>query len=318
LYRDGKLEQENFPAQDLTGHLDDPGAIVWLDLARPTADDLVDLRQQLGLHELAIEDAVAEHQRPKVDHYQGHALVIAYAIEPNPKNGALHHHELAIFVTERALITVRKDPEFDIDKVVERWDRQSELADSGVSFLLYGVLDYIVDGYLDTLQVLDDQVETLEDDLFADRPTSTNMQRRSLRLHKSLGQLRRKVSPMRDVLGPLMRRESKIFNEQMLPYFQDVLDHVLFASEQVESLRDLSATIRDTQLNMQGNRMNLVMKKVTSWAAIIAVPTAITGFYGQNVPIPGIDNTFSFWLSSVVIVLTSVGLYAAFKRRDWL
>jgi magnesium transporter len=318
LYRDGRLESENFPSGELAGHLDDPGVIVWVDLVTPTEDDLAEISEKLGLHRLAIEDAVQQHQRPKLDHYQEHALVIAYAAEVGPKSGTLHAHELAIFVTKRALITVRKDATFDIEKVVTRWDAQPELAGSGVSFLLYGVLDYIVDTYLDAVQALDDHIETLEDDVFTESPASGNMQRRSLRMHKSLGQLRRKVAPMREVLGPMMRRDSKVFDEQMLPYYQDVLDHVLYSSEQIESLRDLVATIRDTQLNLQGNRMNLVMKKVTSWAAIVAVPTAITGFYGQNVPIPGADKPFSFWLSTVVIVLASVGLYASFKRRDWL
>jgi magnesium transporter len=123
---------------------------------------------------------------------------------------------------------------------------------------------------------------------------------------------------MHDVVTTVMRRENPVMTEQLLPYYQDVLDHVLYAGEQVESLRDLVATIRDTQLNLQGNRMNLIMKKVTSWAAIIAVPTAITGFYGQNLPVPGFEHPWGFWLSTVSIVIISILLYASFKRKDWL
>ena len=104
----------------------------------------------------------------------------------------------------------------------------------------------------------------------------------------------------------------------MLPYYQDVLDHVLRVSEWTESLREEIATIRETQLSLQGNRLNTIMKKVTSWAAIIAVPTAITGFYGQNVPYPGFAQTWGVWMSTVAIVVLSGVLYVLFKRRDWL
>jgi magnesium transporter len=318
VYRDGRLQAEDFPPEDLAGHLDDPGVIVWVDLQEPTEQDLAEITGKLGLHPLAVRDAVGNHQRPKLNHYQRHSLVIAYATEVTPKSGVLHAHEMAIFVTEKALITVRKDDGIDMAHVVELWDAQSQLAGSGVPFLLYGVLDHIANTYLDSLLVLDDHIESLEDAVFTEPPTSVSMQRRSLRMHKSLVQLRRKVAPMRDVLGPLTRRESDIFDDRMLPYYQDVLDHILYSAEQIESLRDLIATIRDTQLNLQGNRMNLIMKKVTSWAAIIAVPTLITGFYGQNLPVPGVDQPWGFWLSTVAMVLASITLYASFKRKDWL
>jgi magnesium transporter len=105
-----------------------------------------------------------------------------------------------------------------------------------------------------------------------------------------------------------------VVDGEMQPYFQDVYDHVLRASEWTESLRDLVTTVRETQLNLQGNRLNTIMKKVTSWAAIIAVPTAVTGFYGQNVPYPGFQSTAGFWTSTLVIVVLSLGLYLSFKK----
>jgi magnesium transporter len=317
VYRDGELESENFPPGELAAHLADPETVVWVDYDAPNQPDMAGISRSLGLHELAVEDAVHHHQRPKLEHFPGHALVIAYAVDITPE-GELTSHEVAIFVTPRALVTVRKDGDFDMEKVVARWDTDSGMAGFGVGYLLHGVLDYIVDGYLDALLVLDDHIEALEDDVFTEPPTSVGMQRRSLRMHKSLGQLRRKVTPMREVITPLMRRENPIFDERMQPYFQDVLDHVLSAAEQIESLRDLVATVRDTQLNLQGNRMNLIMKKVTSWAAIVAVPTAITGFYGQNVPVPGMEQPLGAWISSTAIVVVSIALYSAFKRRDWL
>ncbi|ONI74797.1 magnesium transporter [Actinosynnema sp. ALI-1.44] len=316
MYRDGRLEAENFPPDRLAANLADPSTVVWVDLAAPSEDDLAELSESLGLHPLAVEDAVQQHQRPKLSRYPGHALVICYAVETNG-DGELTAHELAVIVTKQTLVTVRKDPAFDVDALVQRWDNEAVM--DGVAYLLHGILDYVVDSYLDAAQSLDDRIESLEDDVFTQPPNSTAVQRLSLTLHKAVGQLRRRVSPMREVLVPLLRPDNNpIYNERMLPYFQDVLDHVIWASEQVESLRDLIATVRDTQLNLQGNRMNLIMKKVTSWAAIIAVPTAITGFYGQNIPVPGVDQMWGFWLSTVVIAIASITLYATFKRKDWL
>ena len=123
---------------------------------------------------------------------------------------------------------------------------------------------------------------------------------------------------MREVVNSLMRRDLHVLDEGMVPYYQDVYDHVLRATEWTESLRDLVTTILETNISIQGNRMNLVMKKVTSWAAIIAVPTAITGFYGQNLPYPGFATHWGFWFSTGLIIVMSVGLYLSFRRADWI
>jgi len=125
------------------------------------------------------------------------------------------------------------------------------------------------------------------------------------------------MSPMREVVNSLMRRDWNL-DAELMPYYQDLYDHVLRVADWADSLRDLLATVRETQLTIQGNRMNLIMKKVTSWAAIIAVPTAVTGFYGQNVPYPGFSTTAGFWTSTGLILGLSAVLYMEFKRRDWL
>jgi magnesium transporter len=225
---------------------------------------------------------------------------------------------MAAFITGRALVTVRKDDNFDIAAVMNRWNLSADLAKSGVAFLLHGLLDYIVDTHFDVVQSLDDQIEALEELVFDESAHDSDVQRRSFRLRKSLVEVRRVVLPMREVLNSILRRDLHIVDDPMQPYFQDVYDHVLRASEWTESLRDLVVTIRETQLNIQGNRLNLVMKKVTSWAAIIAVPTAITGFYGQNVPYPGYDHVSGFWVSTAAILFVSGLLYFMFKKRDWL
>lgn len=318
LYRDGALEAEGFAVEEVAERLAEDGVVVWVDLCGPSRAELELLAGQLGLHELAVEDAVQEHERPKLDRYDTHSFLTCYAVRLDTATGRLATVEVDAFLTTKALVTVRADDRFDMGRVTRRWDESPHLAGCGVGFLAHGLLDVVVDSHFEAVQALDDHVEHLEDMVFDERPRTKEVQRRSLAMRRSLVTLRRVVLPMREVVNGLMRQDLGMAEGLMGPYFQDVYDHVLRASEWTESLRDLVATIRDTQLNIQGYRLNLIMKKVTGWAAIIALPTAVTGFYGQNVPYPGYDQPWGFWVSTVVMVLLSVGLYVSFKRRDWL
>ena len=288
LYRNGVLEKENFPPADISDSINDPGVVIWLDICSADGEGLEEVEEEFGLHALAVEDASHERQRPKLDHYGTHLFLSAYAVALDPKTSELASSEIAMFVMPNALITVRKDHQFDIDEVVKRWDATPELVKEGAGFLLYGVLDYIVDGHFEAVQDLDEKIDALENDLFDDsRDMVREVQRKSFELRRNLILLRRFVLPMREVVNGLMRRDLKVVGDTLMPYFQDVYDHVLRATEWTESLRDLVSTVLETNLTIQGNRMNHIMKQVTSWAAIIAVPTAVTGFYGQNVPYPG-------------------------------
>jgi magnesium transporter len=318
LYREGKLALEDFPVQDISEHLKDESAYVWLDYCAPSAQELATIAEELNLHRLAVEDAASEHQRPKLDRYDSHLFMSAYVVRLDTVSGQLSASEVAVFITKNALVTVRKDKGMEIDPVLARWDDSEDLAKHGVSYLLWGLLDDIVDGHFEAVQSLDTEIEALEDLLFDDAPHNTEVQRRSFELRKSLVLLRRHVLPMREVVNSLMRRDLHVLDQEMIPYYQDVYDHVLRATEWTESLRDLVTTILETNLTIQGNRMNLVMKKVTSWAAIIAVPTAITGFYGQNLPYPGFAAHWGFWFSTALIVVLSGTLYWAFRRSDWI
>ena len=319
LYRDGIRVSQDFPVADISEHLRDPASVVWLDLCRPTPADFDMANTEFGLHELAVEDAVSESQRPKLDHYATHLFLSAYTVTLDAERGRLDAHEIAVFITDQALITVRKDDRFDITPVLARWDASPDLAEHGVAFLLYGLLDYLVDGHFTAVRQLDEGIEQLEDLLFDDRPSRIEtVQRRSFQLRKNLVVLRRVTLPMREVLNSLLRRDLHTVGEAMHPYYQDVYDHVLRAAEWTESLRDLVATTVDTNLTVQANRTNLIMKKVTSWAAIIAVPTAITGFYGQNLPYPGSGTHWGVLTSVGLIAVLSVLLYLTFKRKDWL
>ncbi len=303
---------------DISDYLVDEAVTIWLDLRDPDREDLDVLSEEFGLHPLAVEDAVYEHERPKLDRYGSHLFLTAYSAQLDLASGKLATSELSAFVTRQALITVRKDDGLDIGAVVERWDASPDLAKFGVGFLLHGLLDYIVDGHFETVQSMDEAVESLEDQLFAGTQQGLDVQRRSFELRKSLVLLRRIVLPMREIVNTLMRPDLQVVAEDFMPYYRDIYDHVLRATEWTESLRDLVTSILETNLTIQGNRLNIITKKVTGWAAIIAVPTAITGYFGMNVPYPGFGKMAGFVLSVAVIILAGLVLYLTFKRKDWL
>ena len=318
LYRDGRLELEGFPVADISDHLAEGSVTIWLDLRDPDRDDLDVLSEEFGLHPLAVEDALHHSQRPKLDRYPSHLFLTAYAARLDAATGELATSELAAFITSQALITVRKDDGLDIGAAVQRWDQNPDLTRFGVGYLLYGLLDYIVDTQFESAQSLDDFAEELEDQLFDNVPHGMDVQRRSFQLRKSLVLLRRVVIPMRDVVDDLTQPGLHVVGKELEPYYQDLYDHVLRAGEWTDSLRDLVNSILETNLVIQSNRLNVITKKVTGWAAIIAVPTLITGYFGMNVPYPGFSEKAGFAASVATIVLAGLVLYLIFKRKDWL
>jgi magnesium transporter len=319
LYRDGALVEEGFPVAAISDRLEQPDTVVWLDLEAASAVDLKTVGEEFSLDPLAVEDAVAARERPKLDRYADHLFLNVYASYIDEATVELQTSEIAAFVTPRALITVRKDEHFDVDQLTAVWDTNIDLARSGVGFLVHGLLDLVVDSHFAAVQTLDDELEALEDHLFDVVPSgSVDIPRRSFELRKSLVRLRRVVLPMRELVNTLMRRHLGVVDNSIAPYYQDVYDHVLRATEWTEGLRDFVTTILETHLTIQGNRLNETMKKLTSWAAIIAVPTAVTGFFGQNVPYPGFQQQAGFYGSIGLMIAIGVALYVSFKRRGWL
>jgi magnesium transporter len=319
LYRKGVLEAEGFPVADVSEHLEEPDTIVWVDLHGPSKDELHELAAELGLHELAVEDALGPHQRPKLDHYATHKFLSCHAVRVDAEAAELEDTEIDAFISHRWLITVRDDGcFFDVNAMLARWDRSPDLAGYGVSFLLYGLLDVVVDGYFDTVQAFDDYYDEISEGIFSETPIDPAQQRDWFHMRRALVHFHRLVVPMREAISALMRREHSTVSPELYPYYQDVYDHLLRVAESTDSLRELVSTIVETNLSLRDFRQNQVMKKVTSWAAIIAVPTLITGFYGMNVPYPGFERTSGVLVSAALITVLSGALYLLFRRRDWL
>jgi magnesium transporter len=318
VYRGNELEAESFPVADVSEYLAEPETIVWVDLVDPSADQLKELADELGLHELAVEDAMSQSQRPKLDRYPTHLFLTIYQVSVDLDAARLEEHELSVFFNERWLITVRRDDGPSIERIKARWDRSPDLARFGVGFLLYGLLDITIDDYFAVLSEFDDYYQQVSDAIFAERPLEPARQRHWFEMRRATVRFHRLVVPMRETISALMRHEHRIVAEGLYPYFQDVYDHILRVSESSDSLRDLVTAIVETNFSLRDYRQNLVVKKVSSWAAIVAVPALITGYYGMNVPYPGSGEVSGVIWSTVLMLGVSAGLYFVFKRNDWL
>ncbi|MGI8881132.1 MAG: magnesium transporter CorA family protein [Jatrophihabitans sp.] len=316
-WRKGKVVEEDFSFERISDFIAEDGCLVWVDLSKPGDRALAALADELSLEENVIEDAVAENERPKVHHYDKFKFVTAYGLSIDPETGDLRQARVSAFVTKKALVTVRPDGVFDLEPLLKRWDESTAVVAHGVGGLLHGLLDLIVDSHFEAVQQLDDAIEGIEDGLFAEKSQDRQTQRRAFQFRKTLVQMRRVVLPMREVVGTLARRDEDA-DPFLRPYYDDLYDHVLRVTEWTESLRDMITSVFETNLSLADARLNTIMKKLTSWAAIIAVPTAVTGFYGQNIPYPGFGHNAGFLVSSAIMVVLVVFLYVTFRRKDWL
>lgn len=325
VWRGGKA-QDDFEFDRISNYLTEGDTLVWADLCNPDHDTLGGLAGELGLNRWAVEDAVAAAERVKSTGYETHTFFTVYAAEiaggatnvAETSARTLSMHRISAFVLPQGLITVRLTPDFDIAQVTRRWQEIGGQA-YGVGALVHGLLDVVVDSHFAAVEALDDGIEAIEDELFDGTSRRGDFQRRTFGLRRDLVNLRRVALPMREVVNSIQHhRISDGTDRQLDPLYADLYDHVLRVSEWTESLRDMITTIFETNLSLQDARLNTVMKKLTGWAAIIAVPTAITGFYGQNVPYPGFGTAAGFAASTSVIAVLMVVLYVMFKRRDWL
>lgn len=327
VWRAGVVIDEDFDFERISDYLGQHECLFWVDLCAPSAGLLARLADELSLDPQAVEDALGHAERAKATRYASHTFLTAYATSLRAEGGertsrqrsGLRASRVSAFVFPQGLITVRQGPDFDLEPVVRRWDDNADLLKHGVGALVHGLLDVVVDSHFEAVQSLDDEMEDLEDALFDDREISGQVQRRTYEIRKDLVQLRRVILPMREVVnGVLRHRRDAGAPRELDSWYDDLYDHVLRASEWTESLRDMITAIFETNLSLQDARLNNVVKKLTAWAALIAIPTAVTGYFGQNVPYPGSGEEWGFALSVAVIAGVVTVLYRSFKSRNWL
>lgn len=317
-WRNGTAAERDFPVERVSDLIGADDTFVWVDYTDPRAADLEQVEEELGIHALAVEDAVERGQRPKLDRYRDSLFLVVYDVDGLDADGELVTHEVKAFVTRQALVTIH-GADVDTGAIGRRLDANADIADHGVPWLVWGLLDAVTDHATSTVEDIERRIDELEDDLFEHGdPREQQIQRRSFRLRKALGVLRRQVVPTRDSVASLLHGDAETISDGIRPYFRDVEDHLQSIADSVDQLRDAVSSVLDTNLNLASNRQNTVMKKVTSWAAIIAIPTAITGFFGQNVTFPGEGQWGGLFASVALIVASSLVLYRVFRAKDWL
>jgi len=316
LYREGVVTEQDVDPARISDLMAEDGALVWLDIEDPSESELRMLEEEFSLHPLAVEDALHRGQRAKVEVYEDFFFLVLHAQQLN--GDELRDSEIHLFVGSGYLVTLRFPPAFDLERVRHRWAKQGELTREGGGALLYTLLDEVVDGYFDVVERLEDVSEEVEAAVFADDPAE-DLQEQIFAVKKRVLQFRRAVLPLREVLD-LLQEEIGVVTDRLRPYFRDVADHVLRVLEFVDNVRELATAALEAHLSQVSNRLNQVMKRLTSWAAIILVPTLIAGIYGMNFirPFPSFENPTGFWIAIGLMAVSAGVLYWVFKRRDWI
>lgn len=326
VYQKGQLLAENCDPALISDYLAMPDHVVWLDLVQPSSEELELFQEEFGLHPLAIEDATHAHQRPKIDRYRRHLFAAVYAawlVDKDPEPGGrrdveLETSEVDFFVGSGYLITVRKDPAWDIEPVLARWEKGDALMEHGVSYMLHALLDQVVDEYGVVTEQLDDQLDDVEERLLLQKDVG-EVQEDLLDLRRAVVRLRKVVLPLRESFSALTEGQIVDVSEEMHPYYGDIKDHVLRVAGDLDALQDLLLNAIQLNMSMSSNRLNIIMKQLTGWAAIIGVNTVIAGIYGMNFRLwPSNDNPWGFWVANLIMLSSSLILYFYFRGKDWL
>lgn len=312
LVRDGDKVVER-PAADLSELRDRP---CWLDLVAPREQDLALIAEELGLHPLAIEDALQKHERPKIESYEGHYFIVFYALE-EPTPDLVEHHQVSMFVMQNAIVTVHAG-EFSARLAVEKRFREGRLPTTGL--LLHALLDTMVDQYFEVVDGFGDRVELLESLILADSSTAYRTSLRELFLLKrDLVQIRRVVAPEREVLSTLVRGDITELREPgRRAYYQDVYDHIVRVMDEIDTFRDLTSNVIDAHLAAASNRLNEVMKQLTSVATVLLVLSVITSFFGMNFELIPFGSTGLFWVAMAGMAVSGGLLFTYFRRKGYL
>lgn len=319
VFRNGQPEE--VAPKAIAALIADPDIFVWCDVVDPVPADLAPLQQALSLHPLSVEDALHAHQRPKIETYgQGEAAYWFLVVHPATlTTDDLVLHEVAVFVGQRFVLTVRSGAAYPVAEIERRWLLRAD-GDRDCGFLLYTLLDAVVDGYFPVAEAFEERIDAIEAQLFDTRAGRNDLLLAIFRMKKDSQRFRRAAWPMRDILAPIVRGDLPLFSDGQRTYFRDVYDHAVRIVDQVDATRDMANSALDVQLAVTANRQNEVAKQLTVIATIFLPLSFITGFFGQNfgVILNHIKGAASFWIFGVATELAVVvALILVFRWRRW-
>jgi magnesium transporter len=302
--------------EDLSAVITQKKTTVWVDVVDATPEEIARVGEEFGFHPLALEDVSRGGQRPKIDHYDGYQFIVFYGLVTEAER--CQSHEVDIFVGAHYMVTFRAGDLAVIRETAERWRANvATMNNHGVGFLLYSLLDSLVDGYFPVLDDIADRADSLEETIILQGQPA--LQAEILRLRRELLMIRRIAGPERDVLNVLVRQDPPLFGRKEVVYFQDVYDHLLRITDSVDIYRDMLSSVLDANLSMISYTLNIVVKRLTASSIILMSITLVAGIYGMNfVYMPELDWRYGYPFALSLMFLVGAVEIALFRRIGWL
>lgn len=288
---------------------------VWIGLHEPDPDLLLQVQQQFGLHDLAVEDAIHAHQRPKLEFYGDSLLMVLRTVHQQEND--LSFGETIIFAGRGYVVAVRHGSSASYRELRTRCESNPAMLAKGSDFVLYSLMDFIIDNYLPVIETLEAEATAIEDTVL-NNEADRDLVMRVYRLKQQLLKIRSMINPVMDVCSKLVRYDSSLVDEDMRPYFRDVHDHVLRLNDSIRDLMEMLSSTLEANLMLAAVRQNDVMKKLAGAAAMLAVPTAIAGVYGMNFDhMPELHWRFGYAFALALMVSASGYLFYRFRKAGW-
>jgi magnesium transporter len=319
IYRDGRLLSE-VDALAATPKLEQKGDFVWIGLHEPDDATLNTISKNFGLHELAVEDALDARHLPKMESYGDHLFVVARTLhlEGGEAQSRIAYGNTALFVGRNFIITVRHGSDRGHAPIRTQLEATPWLLKNGPDYVLHAILDFIVDGYFEVIDVAEEQVLAMEDhalDSFLDRAQTARL----FTMRRDLFRLTRILGPMEDLANRFINIDLPQIDQDIDPYFRDLADHVRRVNYRVAGLRDTLTSVIETSGLLEQQRQGVITRQLAAWAAILAVPTAIAGIYGMNFRfMPELEWKYGYAAVWVLIIVVCVTLYVRFRKAGWL
>ncbi len=291
---------------------------LWVDIVKPTQEEIEPiLEDRFGFHALAAEDAVSAHTLPKYDAYPDYDFFIFRAVNVNLNEHGIDTTKLAVFLSDRFIFTVHDGLEQTVDTVRDRLPNDARLMVEGTDFLLYSIIDLLVDMHFPIIDEIEDRVDAIQDRMFT-RPRQDLLDE-VLHFKRDLNQLRRHSVPQRELLNAISRGDAKFVKRDHLIYFRDLYDHMYRISEWIDVERDLTTSTLDAYLSVVANRTNDIMKLLTIISTVLLPINMLAGIYGMNFAhIPFLRSPWGFWAAIGVMLAIAVGMLGYFTHKGWL
>jgi magnesium transporter len=317
VYKEGQRRPGELRLADAFDACQQDGSFVWLGLHEPTEEEFESVRREFDLHELAVEDAIKAHQRPKLEIYDGTLFVVLKPARYIDSEEVIETGEILLFVNEAFVVSVRHGEASALGEVRRKLDHRPDLLSEGPGAVLHAILDRVVDDYTPVANGLEHDIEEVEQEVFSSE--RHNPAERIVKLERQVLGFHRAVAPLATPLERLEAGAFELVRGDLQSYFRDVHDHLLRVAQRVEGFRELLASMLQANLTQVSVRQNEDMRKITAWVAILAVPTMVAGIYGMNFDhMPELKWEFGYPLVLAVILVTCVTVYRRFRRAGWL